>query len=724
MQEDSSDDDDDQETKEILHEKEEHIGKVVCVENSDTNKKKAPKENWFPGLVVAPQAQDTVRIRVKDEYLVRSFKDGRYYTVPKKEATEFTRAAASKQEGTAVQAALEYLDRSVLPPHWDRDVLFGLSAVLSDFEQEDDSESSDDEPREEKDHFVAQLYKYMDDRGTPLNKGPSIINRDVDLYRLCRTVQKLGGYNRVTTSNQWKSVATRLGFAPATTSITNLVKQAYKKFVQPFEDFNRKLGCTMVAHPRANRIKGRSLVRANSVASPKPSDSKESGKPSTSSSITADESENNSESETDEPVVTPPTPSPVKEKIKRKLSAGTSGIKVKTLVDKYEEKIITKDSKESSPDIEEPPPPPIVDIVRSSVTPPTSRPIVIPVRRAITPPTVSRPIIPITTPTSSTKLFKSVNPVKEEKEIKESVVVVVGTSGPPSSSSSSYSSSGPPILPIMRNQKIPKRPDEKRGRKKKDNDEKDEKSEKKEGEVGDFPIDVGDKLKVYYHAQKVTYEAKVIEISVQSGTPVYLVHYTGWNTRYDEWVPKERIAGNLTNSKTKRSKPGTPKSASNSANTSTTTPGSSKSSSKRGRGNSRSDSQPPRPRSTTPSSVASNSSRTKSPATPAQRRTTRGQTGVTRRTSNNTDISSILTESDTDSDEPVISKKSANRTNSTVSTSSSSSNTSSGKEKNTSGNGRGPNLSDDGGPSSKGRDYDLNQVRVSFLFFYIIILTF
>lgn len=709
LQEDSSDEDDDQETKEILHEKEEHIGKVVCVENSDTNKKKAPKENWFPGLVVAPQAQDTVRIRVKDEYLVRSFKDGRYYTVPKKEATEFTRAAASKQEGAAVQAALEYLDRSVLPPHWDRDVLFGLSAVSSDFEQEDDSESSDDEPREEKDHFVAQLYKYMDDRGTPLNKGPSIINRDVDLYRLGRAVQKLGGYNRVTTSNQWKSVATRLGFAPATTSITNLVKQAYKKFVQPFEDFNRKLGCTMVAHPRANRIKGRSLVRANSVASPKPSDSKESGKPSTSSSITADESENNSESEIDEPIP-PPTPSPVKEKIKRKLSAGTSGIKVKTLVDKYEEKIITKDSKESSPDIEEPP----IAIMRSSVTPPTSRPIVIPARRAITPP-ASRPNIPpLTTPTSI-KLFKSVTPLKDEKETKEPPVVTLG----PSSSSSS-SSTGPPILPIMRHQKIPKRPDEKRGRKKKDSDDKGEKSEKKEGEFGDFPIDIGDKLKVFYHAQKVTYEAKVIEISVQSGVPVYLVHYTGWNTRYDEWVPKERIAENLTNSKTKRSKPGTPKSASNSANTSTTTPGSSKSSSKRGRGSSRSDSQPPRPRSTTPSSVASNSSRTKSPATPAQRRTTRGQTGVTRRTSNNTDISSILTESDTDSDEPVISKKSAIRTNSTVSTSSSSSNTSSGKEKNTSGNGRGPNLSDDGGPSSKGRDYDLNQVRVSFLFFFFI----
>ena len=55
-------------------EKEPNIGKVVCVEVSE---KKKGKESWFPGLIVAPTAQDAVPIRVKDEYLVRSFKDGR-----------------------------------------------------------------------------------------------------------------------------------------------------------------------------------------------------------------------------------------------------------------------------------------------------------------------------------------------------------------------------------------------------------------------------------------------------------------------------------------------------------------------------------------------------------------------------------------------------------------------------------------------------------------------
>ncbi|GAB0088204.1 uncharacterized protein DMENIID0001_025950 [Sergentomyia squamirostris] len=598
MQDDSSDEEEDVEsTKRRPHEKEEHIGKVVCVENNDT-KKKSQKESWFPGLVVAPTAQDTVRIRVKDEYLVRSFKDGRYYTVPKKEATQFTREHAKNQEGVAIQAALEYLDSDTLPPHWDRDVLFGLSASSSDYEQEFDSDSSDDEPREEKDHFVAQLYKYMDDRGTPLNKGPSIVNRDIDLYRLFRAAQKLGGYNRVTSQNQWKAIALRLGFVPATTSIMNLVKQAYKKFLQPFEEFNRKLGCTMVAHPRANRIKGRSLVRANSVASPKPAD----GKETKSVSSTATDEYDNSESSS-EPV-----------KTKRKLSTnsgnGGSAAKIKAAIVAATEKVEEEKKKEEEPEV-------------------------IPIKERVTP--------------------KGKTP-KPEKEPKEDVssVKMIKTKEEPIKSEPPTPSSSKKEKPASKVGKS----DEKRGRKKKETEPGDKieaKEVKPDGKktsesstaIDDFPVEVGDKLNVYYHEETVTYEAKVIEKSMQNGNPIFLVHYTGWNTRYDEWVPKDRIVENLTN-KQKRTKPA---GAIKTVVTPPTSMPPTKSAAKRGRGGSRSDSQPPR--STTPSSITSNSSRTKSPATPAQRRTTRAQPQNIRRTSNNTDISSLHTESDTDSDEPV-----------------------------------------------------------------------
>lgn len=42
---------------------------------------------------------------------------------------------------------------------------------------------------------------------------------------------------------------------------------------------------------------------------------------------------------------------------------------------------------------------------------------------------------------------------------------------------------------------------------------------------------------------QVTYEAKVIEISSEG---MLRVHYTGWNTRYDEWIKPQRIALNVT----------------------------------------------------------------------------------------------------------------------------------------------------------------------------------
>lgn len=44
--------------------------------------------------------------------------------------------------------------------------------------------NSEEESIEEKDYFVAQLFKFMDDHGTPLNQVPEINNKDVDLYKL------------------------------------------------------------------------------------------------------------------------------------------------------------------------------------------------------------------------------------------------------------------------------------------------------------------------------------------------------------------------------------------------------------------------------------------------------------------------------------------------------------------------------------------------------------
>ncbi|KFB51721.1 hypothetical protein ZHAS_00019811 [Anopheles sinensis] len=781
LADDSSDEDDEPAThsRSNTSDKEENIGKVICVETSD-NKKKNPKENWFPGLVVAPTAQDTVRIRVKDEYLVRSFKDGRYYTVPKKEAAEFTRDSVNKSEAAAVSAAIEYMDSDVLPPHWDREALFGMAGSCSDSDQELETDSSDDEPTEEKDHFVAQLYKFMDDRGTPLNKVPSIINRDVNLYRLFRAVQKLHGYNRVTSQNQWKQIALRLGFSPATASITNLVKQAYKKFLFSFEEFNRKLGCTMVPHPKTSRSKGRSLVRASSVQSPKLPEKEKlltareraaaaaasnaalsSAADATNSAV--DESGNTSESSAAESTALRPAAS------KRKVVGGG---KVKALVDKFEEKEKERE-KEKTPSSKAPTTTSAGDSSSSGGNSgsggrkddgtPSSTTVTTPVSAK------KDKLIGRGKPSSDTverrgRKRKDADSLDSKKDDREGSAGAGGSggsgntgtggsvkqekqtsqgSGPHGGSGSGNSSdrgsgngSGPGAGGGRRQSVSPA-----------------------SGTVPDFPIEVGDKLKVYYDEQKVTYEAKVIEIANQEGNPIYLVHYTGWNTRYDEWVRKERIAENLTNSKqTKKGKSSsnTPStSAKASSSTVASTPGSGDPKTpkvgKRSRGNSKGDGPGTTPRSTTP-----NVGRTKSPATQSNRRplTRGGSSAATgsgslsaaaaassssstagRRTSNNTDISSSLSvptdpdnTSDTDSDEPMMKKCTTNSSSSTTSSNSSISMSSTSTKVSTTAeagsssdaaaisdefsNGATKGGAGGGGVGGVGgRDYDLNQIR-------------
>jgi len=248
------------------------LGTVVCVEVSDKKSTKS-RENWFPGLVVSPHSQDQVKINTKEDFLIRSFKDHRYYTVPKKECKKFhkdvgktvTEPALSK----AVQHALAYLDNNEnLPVHWDREILFDMRDDSSTEGSSDDEEIllSDDEDvqsPEEKDHLVAELYKHMEDKGTPINKTPSIGDKDVDLYKLFRLVQKLRGQQQVTNNNQWRTVAKKLGFE--TNWCVNQVRVCYKRYLHSFEELYRTLRCTMNNHPRNSlRVRhgsGRPLAR-------------------------------------------------------------------------------------------------------------------------------------------------------------------------------------------------------------------------------------------------------------------------------------------------------------------------------------------------------------------------------------------------------------------------------------------------------------------------------
>lgn len=67
------------------------------------------------------------------------------YTVPKKEAKEFKRLVTNSEMG-GMEAALQYLDKDVLPPHWDRDVLFGQEPQSDDVDSDDVSIYLKNEP--------------------------------------------------------------------------------------------------------------------------------------------------------------------------------------------------------------------------------------------------------------------------------------------------------------------------------------------------------------------------------------------------------------------------------------------------------------------------------------------------------------------------------------------------------------------------------------------------
>jgi len=88
----------------------------------------------------------------------------------------------------------------------------------------------EEDTREEKDRFVAELFKFMEERDTPINKVPVVNNKDLDLYKLYKIVTAKGGYNKVTNSTQWKPVTVKMGLGslPSTATINN-IKMSYKK---------------------------------------------------------------------------------------------------------------------------------------------------------------------------------------------------------------------------------------------------------------------------------------------------------------------------------------------------------------------------------------------------------------------------------------------------------------------------------------------------------------
>ncbi|XP_039208929.1 AT-rich interactive domain-containing protein 4B isoform X3 [Crotalus tigris] len=236
----SSSDEDEDDRKQT----DEFLGKVVCVETVSTDKK---KNIWFPALVVCPDCSDEVAVK-KDNVLVRSFKDGKFSSVPRKDVREISETsprpdAALKQ---AFDQALEFCKNRTVPSNWKTELKEESSSSEAEEEDEDEKEKEDNSSEEEeeiepfpeeRENFLQQLYKFMEDRGTPINKRPVLGYRNLNLFKLFRLVHKLGGFDNIESGAVWKQVYQDLGIPVLNSAAGYNVKCAYKKYLYGFEEY-------------------------------------------------------------------------------------------------------------------------------------------------------------------------------------------------------------------------------------------------------------------------------------------------------------------------------------------------------------------------------------------------------------------------------------------------------------------------------------------------------
>uniref|UniRef100_A0A8C4JAP6 AT-rich interaction domain 4B n=1 Tax=Dromaius novaehollandiae TaxID=8790 RepID=A0A8C4JAP6_DRONO len=229
----SSSDEDEDDRKQS----DELLGKVVCVDCFSVDKKKAL---WFPALVVCPDCSDDIAVK-KDNILVRSFKD--------EDLVKLILPAMLTNAGgpfTAFDQALEFRKNRTVPNNWKTELKEDSSSSEAEEEEEDEKEKEDNSSEEEeeiepfpeeRENFLQQLYKFMEDRGTPINKRPVLGYRNLNLFKLFRLVHKLGGFDNIESGAVWKQVYQDLGIPVLNSAAGYNVKCAYKKYLYGFEEF-------------------------------------------------------------------------------------------------------------------------------------------------------------------------------------------------------------------------------------------------------------------------------------------------------------------------------------------------------------------------------------------------------------------------------------------------------------------------------------------------------
>ncbi|XP_067224160.1 AT-rich interactive domain-containing protein 4A [Chanodichthys erythropterus] len=228
------------------------LGKVACIQSGSDS------DSCHYVLVISPSCNDDLTVK-KDQCLVRSFADSKFHTVARKDVQEVSIDTLSKPEYSlkkGFEAAQLFLKARQVPGTWKVDLSEILESSSSDEddvdedgegkegeeeeEKEPEPEEPDDEPDpEERDHFLQQLYKFMEDRGTPINKPPVLGYKDLNLFKLFRLVHIHGGCDNIESGSIWKQIYMDLGIPVLNSAASYNVKTAYRKYLYGFEEYCR-----------------------------------------------------------------------------------------------------------------------------------------------------------------------------------------------------------------------------------------------------------------------------------------------------------------------------------------------------------------------------------------------------------------------------------------------------------------------------------------------------
>ncbi|PIK49472.1 putative AT-rich interactive domain-containing protein 5B isoform X3 [Apostichopus japonicus] len=82
--------------------------------------------------------------------------------------------------------------------------------------------------------FLEKLYKFMQDRSTPIERLPCLGFKQINLFHFFKTTEDYGGYDNITSQRLWKKVYIELGGNPGCTSAATCTRRHYERYIQPY----------------------------------------------------------------------------------------------------------------------------------------------------------------------------------------------------------------------------------------------------------------------------------------------------------------------------------------------------------------------------------------------------------------------------------------------------------------------------------------------------------